>query len=145
MRTGIVSALAYVTLALQAAPSVCHGAVTPAPLPPSARCVYRALKSSPNILSVNVYEIDDSRLGFEYAFIGTDGQQTASYIELVDGAFLGDKIPKEVSEQAMTEGARIESGLHLSEKCHLQAAFDNLFPQPPARDDWRRIYPPESR
>lgn len=146
MRIISVSAFVFLTLALHASPTACHGAVTPALLPPSARCIYRVLKSSNAIRSVDIYDIDSdgSRLGFEYTFNGTGGRPTVSYVELVGGDFLGEKIPKEASQQAMVEGAKIESELHLSKKCHLQEGFDNLFPQPAARQLWRRIYPPEN-
>jgi hypothetical protein len=112
---------------------------------PTVRCVYGALKSSPFIKSVNVYVIDNFRFGFEYAFQGKDGQRAVSYVELValhrypDSAFLGDKIPREVSERTMIDGEEIENGTHLSEKCHVKEGLDNVFPQPTARNTWRRI------
>jgi hypothetical protein len=112
---------------------------------PTVRCVYGALKSSPFIKSVNVYVIDNFRFGFEYAFKGKDGQRAVSYVELVapgldaQSAFLGDKIPREVSEHTMAEGQEITYDLQLSQKCHLQEAYDNLFPQPDARATWHPI------
>jgi hypothetical protein len=107
--------------------------------------LYGVLKSSPAIKSVDVFAIDDFRFGFEYAFNLKGGQPAVSYVELVapdlEGnlAFLGDKIPREVSERTMREGGEIERGLKLSQKCRLDEAFDNVFPRPPARSTWQRI------
>ena len=119
----------------------------PAPLLPTIKCIYNVLKSSSAVSAVDVYVIDDSRFGFEYTFIGTDSQPAVSYVELVtlspDYGFLGDKIPREVPEHAMMKGVDLTSSLHLAQKCHLREAFDNLFPQPPARVRWRRINLPK--
>jgi hypothetical protein len=124
-------------------PSHAQTAAIPERLLPSVKCIYSLLKSSPAVRSVDVYAIDDFRLGFEYTFTGTDGQPAVSYEELLPlangSAFLGDKIPREVTEHAMMEGSDLTSNLHLAQKCHLQEGFDNLYPQPPARVTWRRI------
>jgi len=131
------------------APTALAGPQTtiPAPILPTVKCIYSALKTSDAVQSVDVYAIDDFRFGFEYVFKGRDGKPAVSYVELVGlsggSAFLGDKIPREVPEQVMMEGSELESNLHLSQKCHLYDAFDNISPEPTARVTWRRIDLPE--
>ena len=115
----------------------------PTPLLPTVKCIYSVLKSSAAVRSVDVYVIDGFSFGFEYAFTGIDGKLAVSDVELVvpspAPAFLGDKIPREVTERAMMAGSALESDLNLSQKCHLHYAFDNLLPPPTARATWRRV------
>ena len=110
---------------------------------PAVKCIYRLLKSSSAIQSVDVYSMDGFRTGIEYAFRDHNGQVLVSDIELVspsaDAVFLGDKVPRELSEEAVNKGQDLLFGLHLDEKCRLTWAFDNLLPQPKARTEWRRL------
>ena len=119
----------------------------PTPLKPAVKCIYSLMKSSNAIQSVNLYDIDGFRYAIEFSFRNKQNNIVADDIELFstpyDGqVWEGDKVPREISQQAMMEGSEIEDRLELTSKCHISQTFDNVLPQPLARKEWREIKRP---
>jgi len=116
--------------------------ISPATLP-TIKCIYHILKSSGAVQSVNVYSIDETRIGIEHAFRNKDNQVVVFDIELLSlpgrSVVASDKVPREISEKTMNDAQNFESKLDLNSKCHLTWVFDNLIPSPRARADWRTI------
>jgi hypothetical protein len=112
---------------------------------PTVKCVRELLKSSSAVQSVSLYSVDGFRFSVEYVFRDKKGQFVFSDIEMYalpgkTSIFESDKVPREISEETMSEADDLELGLDLFTKCNLDNhSFDNLIPQPAARADWRRI------
>jgi len=115
----------------------------PALTVPTIQCIHRVLKASRSVESVSFYSIDGSRFAVEYVFRNKDNQAVTFDMELIpekDGSvFETNKVPREISQETMTEAETLESRLDLPSKCHFSGALDDLIPEPKARADWREI------
>jgi len=111
----------------------------------SIKCIYSILKSNGAVRSVDTYALDGFRSAIEFTFTDVKGEQSTTDIllsgVLKDGSTLyGYGSPDRQSEQRELENQQFLSSIAetLVSECHLLPAFDNLFPQPPPRQKWRR-------
>ena len=111
---------------------------------PTVKCVYRILKSSGAVQSVDAYAIDGFRSAIEYTFRDKNGHQVISDI-MLSGRHYSFPIQHDESQVVVAQDMDFASRIsdRLSSECHVSPAFDNLLPSPKVRADWRRVDLPD--
>ena len=94
------------------------------------KCIYDLVRSDRSVQSVGAYDIDGFRFAVEYTFRDVDRQAVS------------DIVLTEAEKDTFTyEGTLLEDEWTdvIRSKCHVQPAFDNLWPRPKPRAEWRPI------
>ena len=109
----------------------------PAPQRDAVKCVYNALKASPNLQGAEAYSIDGARYAVEYAFRYKNGQTLIGDV-LISGA-VGWSVVGVHGETDVEGFAELDALPDLRTQCRLVPINDHLYPPPKPRSKWKRI------
>jgi hypothetical protein len=111
----------------------------------AVKCIYHLLKMQPGVQSVTVYIVDGFRSAVGFSFRAADGRIVSSDI-MISGQLVGQLTYSTVvrandSDALVGEQINFESGISrsLQKACLVTPAFDNMFPRPPGRQQWRPV------
>ncbi|HWA91660.1 MAG TPA: hypothetical protein VG889_16595 [Rhizomicrobium sp.] len=108
-------------------------------------CVYRSLKSDPDVRSVAAYSIDGMRHAIEYTFRGKDGRDLVADV-MISGRLDRDfgwsvvAFHGETSAEGFEELEFLMKAVpDLDAKCHMTPIGDHLLPEPKSRSEWQPV------
>lgn len=108
---------------------------------PTVKCLYNLFRSSPAVLSADLYVIDNIRSAVEYRFKGENGSVITGELMLlsISRVTYDITISRNEPQAAGWESLEFFDKLNAGSKCPITPAFDSLTPGPKPRTEWRQV------